>query len=240
MAAAAVPWIVKGGMALGTYFAGKKAASASTKLSPTETLYGQQAAGQAGQLGQMGQMLGQQGAGYTGQAGGYFSKVLGGDRAQLQEAVAPEARAVTDLYAGAGKQIERSGMVGPTRDVASAELARTEAGKLSDLYAGARPQAAGALAGMGTALTGQGVGAQQGSAGLFGNLLGQATSSRLMGQQQANEAGSGAGKLIFDILNSSGGSAGKKAKLPATSIGSGMSTSAPTLGGYGSPGTWDF
>ena len=235
MAAAAVPWIVKGGMALGTYFAGKKAASASTKLSPTETLYGQQAAGQAGQLGQMGQMLGQQGAGYTGQAGGYFSKVLGGDRAQMQEAVAPEARAVTDLYAGAGKQIEQSGMTGPTRDVAQAELSRTQAGKLSDLYAGVRPQAAGALAGLGTSLTGQGVSAQQSSAGLFGNLLGQATQSRLVGQEQANQAGSGAGKMIFDIL-SSGGGGSKKQALPSSSIGSGMSTSAPTLGGYGQGG----
>lgn len=147
---------------------------------------GRESAGRA--LESEGQGARQLGTGWMGQAAGYYMPLVSGARGGMSAALAPERGQITDIYRGARKGLDRSGMVGPGRDVAEAELARDQAGKLAGLAPAARAGAAAALAGMG----GQQVGAGLQLSGLGGQAAGQALGAR---QAQGNNTLGAAGLL---------------------------------------------
>jgi hypothetical protein len=205
--APAVPWIIKGGAMLGGSLFGKMAQGSAMKRSPEEATAISGAQGSAGALTQAGTSLFSQGQPYSQQAGDYYSKLLGGNRAQMSMATAAPRAAITDVYRGAEHGLERSGVRGAARDVATAELGRDRASKIAGLTTGVQPGAAAALADMGTNMTSQGTGALQGAGSIWQNLLGQGYNNRVYGRQEGEKAGTGIGGLIFDILS---GTFGKK------------------------------
>ena len=211
----ALPWIIKGGAAIGGALLGRKAQKSAMQRSPEEllALQGGQQAAQG--LTQTGQSLLQSGMNAQQPAMNYFQTLLRGSRGAMSQAVAAPTAALTDVYRGAERGLERSGIQGAARDVASADLNRQRASQISSLITGVQPGAAQALAGMGSGLVGQGVGAQSAGAGIYGNLLNAGTANRVYGRQQGAEFGSSMGGLIFDILNGSLGKLGQKKPLPS-------------------------
>jgi hypothetical protein len=100
--APAVPWIIKGGAALAGGLMSKKSQSSAMKRSPEEQTALTGAQGAAGQLQQGGQSLLAQGQGASAQGlndlsqpANYWSRLLGGNRAQMSQATAaPRAQAI--------------------------------------------------------------------------------------------------------------------------------------------------
>jgi len=231
--APAVPWIVKGGAALGSYIMSKRSEKSAMKRSGEEQTALGGAQGAAGQLQQGGQNLiqsgqstSQQGIGQLGEAGSYWSKLLGGNRAAMSQATSGARGSITDTYRGAERGLERSGVRGAQRDVAKSELNRDRAGKIAGLTTGVQPIAAQQLGEIGST-TGQlgnqttGQGAQMAGAGgnLFASLLGQGTANRMYGRQEGEKAGTGMGRFLFDILSSRGGGGGTGFKEKIGKIG---------------------
>lgn len=138
-----------------------------------------------------------------GQATGYYQRLLSGNRAETTAAVAPEASAISDVYAGAQRGLARSAP-GPLRDVATADLNRERAGKIAGLVAGVRPGAASALTQIGEGAIGRGMGGTAGAAGTTLDAAGR-IGSLFQTQSQAEQAksgsaGQGAGKVLSTVL----------------------------------------
>lgn len=238
--APALPWIAKGGALLGGWLGGKKAQSSAMARSPEEQAAIGGAQGAAGSLGRMGSTLfggGQQtlgqGVGMLGNAGNYWQTLLGGNRAAMSQAVAGPRGALTDQYRGAERGLERSGLRGATRELASAELSRDRASKIAGLTTGVQPMAAQQLAGVGGELGGiganqeqLGVGATGAGADIWQHLLGSGFQNRAYGRQEGEKAGSSIGSLIFDILSGFGG--GNKSPLKSRSTVPNFSTFMPS------------
>lgn len=205
--APAVPWIIKGGSILGGMIAGKKAQSSAMQRSPEEQAALQGAQGAAGTLTTQGQSLIGQGTPMLGQAGNYWQTLLQGNRGAMAQATAGPRAALTDIYRGAEKNLERSGVRGATRDVAAAELGRDRAGQIARLTTGIQPQAAQNLAQVGSELLGTGAPMLGQAGSIWGNLLGQGQQNRVYARGEGEKAGKAWGGLIFDILQ---GTFGKK------------------------------
>jgi hypothetical protein len=205
--APAVPWIIKGGAMLGSYIMSKKAQSSAQKRSPEEQAALSGAQSTSDNLTTAGTSLFSRGVPYSRQAGDYYSTLLNGNRSQMAMATAAPRAAITDVYRGAESNLERSGVRGASRDVASAELGRDRASKIAGLTTGVQPGAAAALAGMGGQMTGQGTAALMGAGNIWQNLLGQGFNNRAYAREEGNKAGSAMGSMVFDILS---GSFGKK------------------------------
>lgn len=148
----------------------------------------------------------------AGQGANYYSALLGGNRALQTQATAAPRAALTDVYRGAERGLEHSGVRGAARDVASADLNRDRAGKIAGLVTGVQPGAADALtatglnmAGVGGQQTGQGLGAvgHAGSllSGLYGPSVQQGLAANQRGAQAGKETGGLLGGLLFDIIN---------------------------------------
>lgn len=226
----ALPWILKGGAAIGGALLGKKAQSSAMKRSPEEQLALAGAQGAAQGLTQTGQSLLETGMGAQRPALNYFQTLLQGSRPAMLQAVAAPTAAITDVYRGAERGLERSGVTGAARDVASADLNRQRASQISGLITGVQPGAAQTLAGLGGQLVGQGAGLQQGAGGIYANLLRAGTENRIYGRQEGAEAGKGIGGLIFDILSGTIGKKGGGGVLPGR-------TTVPSIGTLPSGGT---
>jgi hypothetical protein len=212
-----VPFIPAAASLIGGIIGGKKATSSAMKRSPEELRALAGAQGAAGTL--MGQSEKLMGAGlpYLRQAGGYYSTLLGGNRAAMTQAVAGPRAALTDVYRGAERNLERSNVRGAARDVAQAELGRERAGQIASLTTGVQPFAAQGLASLGLPLTelGQRGAGQAGS--LYGNLLEQGAINRQYARGEGEKAGAGLGGFIFDILKGTL-PGGKKGLLPSRDI----------------------
>lgn len=177
------------------------------------------------------------------QAGNYFSPLLRGGRAAIDQSLAPDRAAVTETYRGAGKAIEQSGMRGGTRDLANAELNRDKAGKLALLAPAARANAAGAMvqlggaqgslaaaqAGAGSSLFNSASAAKAGSNTGYGTLLNSADRREANQDYYANQSGSSIGSMIFDAMKS------KKGGLSGSKSGAGTPPYLPgsDMGGMG-------
>ncbi len=207
--APAVPWIIKGGAMLGGSLFGKMAQGSAMKRSGEESTAISGAQNSAGALTQAGTSLLSQGQPYSKQAGDYYSTLLGGNRAAMSQATAAPRAAITDIYRGAEHGLERSGVRGAARDVATADLGRDRASRIAGLTTGVQPAAAGALAHMGSNLTSQGMSGLTGAGSIWQNLLGAGFQNRAYGRHEGEKAGTGIGSLIFDILS---GTMGKKSK----------------------------
>jgi hypothetical protein len=205
--APAVPWIIKGGAALGGSLLGKMAQGSAQKRSPEESAAIGGAQNAAGALSTTGSGLINQGAPLTSQASNYWATLLGGNRAQMAQATAAPRAAITDVYRGAESNLERSGVRGASRDRATAELGRDRASKIAGLTTGVQPFAAQQLADIGGEQTRLGAGMLGQSGSIWGNLLGQGFQNRAYARHEGEKAGTSIGGFLFDILS---GTIGKK------------------------------
>jgi hypothetical protein len=237
MIAPALPWIAKAGAGIIGGLLGKKAQSSAMKRSPEETaaIGGINTAagnltGIGGQLQQTGGDLTRQGAGLIKPAGNYYQTLLRGSRTAMQQAVAAPTAAITETYRGAERGLERSGIRGAARDVASADLNRDRASRIAGLTTGVQGAAAESLAGIGSQMTGQGISAMNaagnayGNAGnLYGGLLRSGTDNRRYGREEGSQMGGAIGGFLFDLLKNWKGGGGK------SSTGAGLPYYGPGL-----------
>lgn len=215
--APAIPWIIKGGAALGGALLGKKSQSSAQQRSPEEQVALQGAQQAAGTLSQQGQMLTRAGMPSVGQATNYYQTLLRGNRGAMAQATAGPRAQITDVYRGAERGLERSGVRGAARDVASSELNRERASSIASLTTGVQPMAAAALGGLGTDLVGRGTSALQGVGDIYSNLLGQGANNRAYARAEGEKASKGIGSFLFDILSGTLGNRGGGGGLITTS-----------------------
>ena len=183
------------------------------------------------------------GTAFLGQAAGYYAPILAGNRGAMAAALSPERAQITDIYRGASRGLDRSGVRGADRDLAEAELGRQRAGQLAGLAPVARAGAAQALTGIGAqeqstglALTGaglqasgQGVAAKSAGADSVARVLGasQGRANAERGQEMA--LGQSTGGLLFDALRAQ---QGKKTPMAAGSGGSAAGSPFTSFVGY--------
>lgn len=215
----ALPWIGKGLGLLGGWLAGKKAQSSAQQRSPEELAALNAATGAGQGLMRQGSILTGTGLPAVQSSLGYYGTLLRGNRAAMSEATAGPRAALTDTYRGAERSLERSGVRGATRDLASAELSRDRAGKIASLVTGVQPGAASALSDIGTNLVGQGNTAFSNAGNLFSGLLGEGFANRKYARSEGEKAGSSIGSFLFDILSGfgKGGGGGGGMYAPNTS-----------------------
>lgn len=138
----------------------------------------------------------------TAQAMNYYTALLHGDRAKQSQAVAAPAAAITDVYRGAQRGLDRSMVRGGSRDLATAELNRDRAGKLASLVTGVQPQAAASLAEMGDSAyrrAGGFMGLASGAYGNQGEIASGANQQATQRKQYTNELWTGVGRDIFNV-----------------------------------------
>lgn len=207
--APALPWIGKGAALLGGWLGGRKAQSSAMQRSPEEQTALSGAQGAAGDLGGYGRQLFGMATPALGQATNYWQTLLGGNRAAMAQATAGPRAALTDQYRGAERGLERSGLRGGVRDLASAELSRDRASKIAGLTTGVQPGAAEQLGNLGQVSAQLGIGAAGAGANIWQHLLQGGFENRKYGRQEGQNFGAGLGGLIFDILSGvSGGRTG--------------------------------
>jgi hypothetical protein len=201
--AAAIPFAIQAGGALVGHFAAKKAAKAAQARaqarSPEELAALNQVSGAAGALGQQGSALFGQAMPGLSQASNYYATLLSGNRAAQQQATAAPRAAIGDIYRGASRGLERSGLQGAQRDTAQAELTREQAGRLAGLTTGVQPMAAEALAGLSGQMAGLGTQATGAGGNLYAMLLGQGQQNRQQAVGVGTQAGHGAANTIGQL-----------------------------------------
>lgn len=141
-------------------------------------------------------------------AGNFYKTLLTGDRAATGLALAAPTAQITDVYRGAERGLERSGVRGAAKDVAEADLNRQRASQISGLITGVQPAAAGALSAMGESQAGMGSNAVAASSGLNANLLNQAFAARKYARDEGAQAGAAWGRMIADTAGAMGGGGG--------------------------------
>lgn len=212
----------------------------ATQLSPAGTEARDAVLRQAGSLNQIGSGQLQQGTINMQRVGDYWTPLLRGDRAAIDQTLSPEIASITDIYRGANRNLDRSGIRGPQRDLASAELNRDRAGHLSLLRPQARAGAAAGLLGLGGSQVGTGLDATKSAgsllAGIYGGERGSADSAyaNSVGYMNQNSQASqrGYAGLIFNLLDSYAGS--RTARLPSRPTGGGA---LPPMAPYPAPVT---
>lgn len=197
-----IPLIAQGVGAIGGGIAAKKAQEGAMKRSPEELAALQGAQGAAGTALKEGQELAGETRPWLRQAGGYYSTLLGGNRAAMSQATAAPRAALTDVYRGAESNLARSNVQGAARDVGMAQLARDRASKIAGLTTGVQPMAAEALAKLGSQFAGAGIAGADVGGRLYGNLLGAGFQNRTYGRREGQDAGETWGKFLHDaVLN---------------------------------------
>lgn len=230
MPAAVIPAIYAAS-AIGGGIASYKAAKAASKRTPEEqqALQTQTAASQ--QLLNQGRTLTNYGLPLLQQGGKYFSTLMGGNRAALQQQLAPDIANLNDVYGGTQKTLQRF-LRGPDRDYQMGELARQRAGAIGSLFTGARDRAAGNVVNLGQYGVSGGTSALSGAAGVASNLGAGAFQNRVYGNQQTAQAGAGTAQLLFSLLQTylgqKGGGGSSFASVPSLPVTSGWAGS-----GYG-------
>lgn len=212
-----IPLIAKGAGVLGGIFAGKKAQSAAMQRSPEEQQALSGAQGAAGELATTGQSLTEQGQNTQAPATSYFDTLLRGNRAQMGVATAAPRAAITDIYRGAGRNLEHSGIRGPQADVAKGDLNRQRASQLSSLVTGVQPGAASALTSIGQTQIQQGGARTAGAGSIYDTLLGKGFDNRKYARGEGEKAGTAIGGLIHDTIVGFPNKFGGGPKYPTTS-----------------------
>lgn len=190
-----IPLAVMAGGAILSHYAAKKATADAQKRSPEELTSLNAAQGGAGVLSTQGAESLQTGKETQAPATSYFDTLLRGNRAQQSQAVAAPSAAITDVYRGAERNLEHSGVRGAERDVASAELGRGRASQLASLVTGVQPAAASALTSIGQTQQAQGAGMVGSANSTYAGLLGQGQMNRIQAQQKGTSAAASIGDL---------------------------------------------
>lgn len=223
------PLITQGGAAAAAWYGGKKAQEAAQKRSPEEAQALGGAQGVGAETSEAARAALGEGRPYLQQAGNYYQTLLRGSRGAMQQAVAGPTAQLTDVYRGAERGLERSGVRGAARDVATSDLNRERASKIAGLTTGVQPYAADALAKMGSDAMSQ-AGQLYGTSGnVYSDLLRQGASNREYARREGTEAGKGLGSLVRDIGQTVYDSTRKKTPGPTGG------TSGPQLPGTPMP-----
>jgi hypothetical protein len=171
---------------------------------------------------------------YLRQAGGYYSSLLSGNRAAMQQAVAPTIAQLTGQYRGAQRGVEGS-LRGAARDYALGGLARQKASDVAGVTTGVQPGAADALSRLG--LQGMQFGAPLlGVAGnIYSNFLPQGQANRQWAAGEGRRTGEAIGDFIGHVGDVAFGNRGQQPqqqRLPSrttTSSGGPLGPSGTTL-----------
>jgi len=140
----------------------------------------------------------------------YYRTIAGGSRGAMTAAMAPEMGAITSAYRGAESSLDRSPMRGAMRDMASVDIAREKAGKISGLALNTRGNAVQSLAGLagqqqGMGLQMMGIGQQDSAMGI-GALTGttpalsQLYSGEMRRTEQASANQAAFGKFFAQMM----------------------------------------
>ncbi len=152
-------------------------------------------------------------------ASGYLRSLVSGSPGATAAAVAPQIGQITSIYRGAESGLDRSGVRGAARDVATAEMGREKAGRISDLVLSQRPGAVAGLAqlaqgrqqtglnlsGQGLQATAGGIGALQAASGPLGTIYGGEARRAEQGAANQAEIGKFFANIIFDMMRGQGG-----------------------------------
>ncbi len=210
-----VPLVIMAGGAIISHYAAKSAAAQAAKLSPAEQTAQGGAQTGAAKLQSSGSAQLDTGAETQKPATNYYDTLLHGNRAEMAGATAAPKAQLTDVYAGAQRNLDQTGVRGAQKDVASADLNKNRAAGIASLVTGVQPAAAGALTSIGQTQQAQG-GAMVGSSNsTYNQLLGSGAQNR----QQANVAGTNAAAAVGSLATS------------AASIYSGGAAKPPSYGG---------
>lgn len=205
-----IPLIASGVGAIAGKFGAKKAQDAAQKRSPEEAV-----AQTGAQTGAQTLQTGGAEALKTGEetqqpATNYFDTLLHGNRAQQSQAVAAPTAKITDVYAGAQRNLEQQGVRGAQKDVASAGLNQGRASQISSLVTGVQPAAANALTSIGQTQQQRGAGMIGSSNATNAGLLQQGNANRQYARGEGEKAGSSIGGLVFDVANAGAQAYGAK------------------------------
>lgn len=206
----ALPWIGKGAAALAGGLLGKNREKAGMARSGEEQTALTGAQGTAGTLRGTGSSLIATGQETQQPATSYYDTLLRGNRGRMAQATAAPRAAITDVYRGAERSVERSGVQGAAKDVQMGELNRQRASQIAGLTTGVQPAAAEALTGIGQTQTQQGAPMLGQAGSIYSNLLGQGAANREYGRAEGEKAGTGIGGFLFDVMNAGAGALGSK------------------------------
>ena len=193
-----VPLAIMAGGAIISHYAAKKATADAQKRSPEELADVTGAQGGPATLQKAGGEQLATGAATQAPATSYFNTLLSGNRAQQSQAVAAPTAKITDIYGGAERNLEQSGVRGAAKDVASADLNKGRASAISGLVSGVQPAAASALTSIGQTQQAQGAGMVGAGSNIYGGLLGAGQQNR----QEAQKAGTATAGAIGSIATS--------------------------------------
>lgn len=210
---AAAPLALKGGMALGLSALGKKLSSGAGKMSPYQLTAFTGAQNAATGLARSGADATEAGTRDLNAVTDYYTRLAKGDRTELTSALTPEIKGISDLYRGAGKNLDRVGVRGAARDEAEAEIGREKASRIGSLLTSARAEGTAGLDNLGRFKTATGSADRIAAGNLNLGTYAGATNQAQFGAAQANQTGMDVGKLIFSLLKPGGdsGGAGKAA-----------------------------
>lgn len=190
-----IPLAVMAGGAIISHYANKSATAAAQKRSPEEATSLAGAQGGAATLTSHGSEELATGAATQKPATSYFDTLLHGNRAAQAQAVAAPTAGVQDVYRGAERGLERSGVRGAAKDVASADLNRGKASQIAGLVTGVQPAAAQTLTGIGQTQQAQGAGMVGNANSTYEGLLGQGQTNRVNAQKAGTSAAASVGAL---------------------------------------------
>lgn len=198
------PWgqaLGKAGSAIFGGIMAKRAADNARKYSPEELAAIANSNKVAGQASDAAAAAIGESKPYLRDAGGYYQTLLHGNRAAMSQAVAPAYAATTDIYRGAERNLQQSGVRGAARDVARGELNRERASKLSGLVTGVQPGAAQALGSLGVEGMRNAAPLYNTAGNMYGNILTAGMRNRQWGDLQGTEAGRAWGGAVGDIFD---------------------------------------
>lgn len=201
-----------GAAAGSSMYSAKKQADAmrqASTLSPAGTAAQEAIGQQAGKLNTMGDRLLGQGTNDLERVAAYWRPLLSGDRAQVSQAIAPDVASVTDVYRGAERSLDRSGVRGAQREQQAGELRRQKAGQIALMPMQQRGRAAEALAGIGGNYFSTGANAIGEAGRLHGAVYAGERGAATQGQGYALQAGqennrafqTGAGNIFNSALS---------------------------------------
>lgn len=190
-----IPLAIMAGGAIISHYANKKATADAQKRSPEEAIDVKGAQGAAGTSVAKGTEALDTGAETQKPATSFYDTLLHGNRAQQSQAVAAPTAKITDVYAGATRNLEQQGVRGAQKDVATANLNKDRASNIAGLVTGVQPAAASALTSIGEVQQNRGAGQVQGGGSTYSNLLGAGQTNRQKAQEAGTSAASSVGKL---------------------------------------------
>jgi hypothetical protein len=198
-AAALIPALIgAGGTVASSVIAGKSAKSAM-KPSSEEAGYLQRQSALADLLRGQAETTFNTGMPAVTSAMSYYDTLARGNRAKMQEQLAPSIAQITEQYRGAEGSIRRN-VRGAQRQQQLGELSRDRASKLALLTTGQQTSANDAMARLGEGLLGHSSGSAGRAGGILDSMTGNAANRRAYGQQVGRETGASMGGMVADIL----------------------------------------